>query len=393
VTESPAPDARASASAGDRTSRSAWALAPVLARFALAAVWVYAAVTKIGDADAAVRAVRAYDIVPELLVELLAWGLPAAELALAVLLVTGLAPRAAAWASVAILGIFIAGIASAWARGLQIDCGCFGSGGPADVDGWDYASDIARDLGFVVLALVAALGPDDGFQLRPRLPARLRSRSGQAAILVVTLVVAAALGVAIQDRRSDVGATDAGAPPLQEGTRRIEGTPWTVGRPDAPVVVEVFEDFTCHTCGAFAREVEPALAPLAEDGTAAIAYHPMPTKGDEGVRAAAAAACAYDAGRFREYREVLFAAQESDHVLTERRLLASGEAAGITDPAFADCVRRGTYVPWVRDRLDAGSRRGVVLTPTVFVDGEVVLYPFRTEELVATIRRAAATSS
>jgi hypothetical protein len=49
--------------------------------------------------------------------------------------------------------IFIAGIVSAWARGLQIDCGCFSKGGDLGAGkvptyGWE----ILRDLGFLVLA-------------------------------------------------------------------------------------------------------------------------------------------------------------------------------------------------------------------------------------------------
>ena len=272
------------------TSLVPWELASLLARLTLAGVWIYAALPKIGDPDAAVRAVRAYDLVPEFLIEPLAWGLPAIELALAVLLVTGLATRAAAWASVAILTVFIAGIASAWARGLRIDCGCFGSGGPADVTGFDYVLDIVRDLAFVVVALVAAIGPDDGFRLSSLLPARVRTRGGQALILVLTLSLAAVLGTAISGRRSALGSSES-ASPAPRGTQLVNGTPFTAGRRDAPVLVEVFEDFTCHTCRRFHDEVEPSLAPLVDDGTVLIAYQPMPTKGDDGVRAAAAAAC------------------------------------------------------------------------------------------------------
>jgi len=43
-------------------------------------------------------------------------------------------------------------IASAWARGLQIDCGCFGGGGPAHADAAKYVSELARDFGLLVLA-------------------------------------------------------------------------------------------------------------------------------------------------------------------------------------------------------------------------------------------------
>jgi uncharacterized membrane protein YphA (DoxX/SURF4 family) len=141
-------------------SRKVWgATVAVVARLGLAVVWGWAAIAKLGDADSAVRAVRAYEILPEALVKPFAWGLPFVELALAVLLVLGIGTRIAGWISAAILVLFMAGIVSVWVRGIQIDCGCFGGGGPAEVDGWTYASELLRDGFFLVLAFVVARGP------------------------------------------------------------------------------------------------------------------------------------------------------------------------------------------------------------------------------------------
>lgn len=141
-------------------SRRLWgATVAVVARLGLAVVWAWAAIAKLGDADRAVRAVRAYEILPEALVKPFAWGLPFVELALALLLVLGVGTRFCGWISGGILVVFMAGIVSVWARGIQIDCGCFGGGGPADVDGWSYASELLRDGFFLVLSMVVALGP------------------------------------------------------------------------------------------------------------------------------------------------------------------------------------------------------------------------------------------
>ena len=45
---------------------------------------------------------------------------------------------------------FVAGIASVWARGYSIDCGCFGGGGDISPAGRAarYSREIARDLLF-----------------------------------------------------------------------------------------------------------------------------------------------------------------------------------------------------------------------------------------------------
>jgi uncharacterized membrane protein YphA (DoxX/SURF4 family) len=99
-------------------------------------------------------AVRSYQILPEGMVGVVGVGLPVLELALAGLLVLGFATRLAAAAGALLLIIFIGGIISVWARGLSIDCGCFGGGGavPRSGMGTRYLREILRDLGFLVVA-------------------------------------------------------------------------------------------------------------------------------------------------------------------------------------------------------------------------------------------------
>jgi hypothetical protein len=48
--------------------------------------------------------------------------------------------------------VFIAGVTQAWARGLSIDCGCFGGGGAVAPDQTTYGLELLRDAGFLLLA-------------------------------------------------------------------------------------------------------------------------------------------------------------------------------------------------------------------------------------------------
>jgi len=144
--------------------------AATAARLLLAGVWAWAAVAKISDPDAAVRAVLAYQLLPEALVRPVAWGLPFAELALALLLAVGLATRLAAAVSAVLLGLFMIAIALAWARGLQIHCGCFGGGGPAtSVQARDYLGELVRDAGLLAVAVLLAWRPQSRLALDRRL--------------------------------------------------------------------------------------------------------------------------------------------------------------------------------------------------------------------------------
>ena len=123
------------------------------ARVLLAVVWAWAAVSKLGDPAASVRAVRAYQLLPEWLAKAVGYGLPFLELGLAVLLLVGLATRVAAVLSGALLVVFLTGLVSAAARGLQIECGCFGGGGNlAAGQSTAYTGEILRDAGLLLVS-------------------------------------------------------------------------------------------------------------------------------------------------------------------------------------------------------------------------------------------------
>jgi uncharacterized membrane protein YphA (DoxX/SURF4 family) len=122
----------------------------LVARLGLAAVFAVASLAKITETDGMVRAVRAYQILPEGAVRPVAYALPYLELALAVLLLLGIGTRFVAAVAGVFLLLFIGAVSSAGLRGLKIDCGCFGGGGA--VAQTHYLQEIFRDIGFLVLA-------------------------------------------------------------------------------------------------------------------------------------------------------------------------------------------------------------------------------------------------
>ena len=122
------------------------------ARLLLGAVLVVAGMAKVADPSAAVAAVRAYELLPAGLVTPVGWGLPFLELVLGVLLLAGIAVRPVALATAVLLAVFVVAVASAAARGLSIDCGCFGGGGPVAPGQTAYAAEIARNLALLAAA-------------------------------------------------------------------------------------------------------------------------------------------------------------------------------------------------------------------------------------------------
>ena len=137
----------------------------LVARLVTGTVWVVAGGLKLPDPAASVRAVRAYDLLPESAVTLVGHGLPVLELLIGLLLLVGLLTRPAAIVSSLLLVAFIAGIVSAWARGLEIECGCFGGGGAKAGAAAAYPWEIARDLGLLLLSAWLVWRPRTRFAL------------------------------------------------------------------------------------------------------------------------------------------------------------------------------------------------------------------------------------
>ncbi len=135
------------------------------ARLVVGGVWIVAGALKLPDPAASVRAVRAYDLLPESVVPTVGHLLPVLEVVVGLCLVLGLLTRVMAVVSALLFVAFIVGIASAWARGLQIECGCFGGGGYDAGASDDYPWEIARDVGLLLASAYLVWRPRTGWGL------------------------------------------------------------------------------------------------------------------------------------------------------------------------------------------------------------------------------------
>jgi len=123
----------------------------VLARLVVGGVWVAAGLLKLPDPTESVRAVRNYRLLPEAVVPFVGHSLPVLEVIVGLCLLVGLLVRPAAVVSSLLMAAFVVGIASAWARGLSIEWGCFGGGGGPALDAAaKYPWELARDVGLLL---------------------------------------------------------------------------------------------------------------------------------------------------------------------------------------------------------------------------------------------------
>ena len=140
----------------------------LFARLILGGVLLVAGYLKAFSPDKSMMAVRAYELLPIWLANVLGIILPWLEIGAGLLLIIGVAIRYAAIFGSALMALFIIAIAQAWARGLSIDCGCFGGGGTIDPGKTKYLEEILRDTGLALLGLYLLRYPLTKFALEKK---------------------------------------------------------------------------------------------------------------------------------------------------------------------------------------------------------------------------------
>ena len=137
----------------------------LLARLILGGVLFAAGLLKYQHLDKSQMAVRAYELLPISVANFLGITLPFLEIAVGLLLVVGAATRIAATIGGLLMLVFIIGISQAWARGLSIDCGCFGGGGQVAPGATNYLPEILRDTALALIAIYLFRYPQSKFGL------------------------------------------------------------------------------------------------------------------------------------------------------------------------------------------------------------------------------------
>lgn len=147
-------------------------------RLVVGGVWLVAGALKLPDPAQSVAAVRAYELLPAPLIEPIGQLLPVIEVVVGLMLILGVLTRSAAVVSAVLFIAFIIGIASAWARGLNIDCGCFGGGGYDPDAAEKYPWEIARDGVLLLASLFLVWLPTTRLSLDARLFGRPTAPEG-----------------------------------------------------------------------------------------------------------------------------------------------------------------------------------------------------------------------
>jgi protein-disulfide isomerase len=197
--------------------------------------------------------------------------------------------------------------------------------------------------------------------------------------VVCVLVLAAVIGLLAANAGKKKSSTSAGPVVAPSGAQGKDSLAIPVGKDSARSTLTVWEDFRCPACQAFETAYRPTLHELTDSGQLRIEYHLVTLidgnlGGTGSLRAANAAACAQDAGKFRDYHDVLYENQpkETDDAFASNAKLIqlAGKVNGLDTPTFRKCVDGGTHDSWVVKSNQAFQSGGYTGTPTVLLNGK-----------------------
>ncbi|HNP15058.1 MAG: thioredoxin domain-containing protein [Parvibaculum sp.] len=239
--------------------------------------------------------------------------------------------------------------------------------------------------------------------------ANLQRRAQQKAEKRKTIIIQASIGVGIlilvaavvggiliaNNNKATV------VPPSADGTITVSGTAGipltvgdtsvTVGKSNAPVTLDIYEDYSCPHCADYEAAVGPTILRLIASGEVVVSYHPIQIVTSYGVAAGSAAACVAekDAQNWPIFHSALFA----NHSQTSDGWGASDFAAfastlGVTDADTLSCISDASYSDWIRSNTDAARADGVSSTPSLFINGEAQASPLGVDDLIAAVNAA-----
>lgn len=205
-----------------------------------------------------------------------------------------------------------------------------------------------------------------------------------ATVVVIVAIIAVVAGV-IWVQKSNVDAVTGGGNALPPGVTAL-GAGYPAFQDVTPAstapVLDVYEDFQCPACASFEAALGSTITGLAQDGKVKLVYHIKNflddnLRNDSSTRAANAAFCAADAGKFQEFHDQVYPNQppnEGDG-FTDAQLKTFAQNAGVSGEALTTwqtCYDAGKYTDYVNSVETQSFKDGVRGTPTVRIDGTIV---------------------
>ncbi len=229
---------------------------------------------------------------------------------------------------------------------------------------------------------------------RQEIRERRRREQIRNRIIIIMLVVLGALMVtfalilpSINNATAAANATKTAAnftpPPVLTITPKVYNTKVDgvhLGDPNAPVKLDLYEDYRCSACLFYSQQVEPQIIQnYVETGKVYYSYHTyIVIDGGDGtdasLRSANAAMCASEQNRFWDYHATLYANQitEDAYLFSDARLVKMAENLKLDMTAFNQCYQAKKFTSAIQNDIAQALTLKVTGTPSIFINGVYV---------------------
>lgn len=170
----------------------------------------------------------------------------------------------------------------------------------------------------------------------------------------------------------------------------------SVGPANAPVTIVEYADLECPTCAYFQKFLQSEFLPR-YGGKVRVIFKEFPLPSHPWSTSAAIAnecACQLDPSKFLDYRTLIFGDQELITASKAREeLLNLGERAGLDRVRLSTCLDTRASLSRISDCQKEAQILGVSRTPTLFVNGRIVIGALPAQTFYAIVDKALAESA
>lgn len=228
----------------------------------------------------------------------------------------------------------------------------------------------------------------------PRRPRPTARRLGLGALSAIGLLggVAVVMLAVLLGSRPTPTAADSPLVAVAHAPAGAASNGFILGRADALVTIDLYEDFQCPACQAWGRSVFPSLVSYElTAGTARIVFHDVAFLGPESIDAGRAAYAAAQQGRFWDMWATLYANQgrENSNAFSRVRLVAMADRLGLDVTRFEADMDSSAALAAIDASRSAADQAGVNSTPTLIIDGQTFVGVQAYADVAAAISAAA----
>jgi protein-disulfide isomerase len=149
----------------------------------------------------------------------------------------------------------------------------------------------------------------------------------------------------------------------------VQATDPALGSASAPVTIVEFSDFQCPFCQRAVPTLKQVRAKYGDKVRLVWKDFPLTQIHPQAFKAAEAARCAAEQGKFWEFHDQMFGNQQA---LQPDALKKYAADMALDAPKFNDCMDSSKYAETVRNGVAAGQKLGVNSTPTLYINGRVL---------------------